>query len=70
MTGYCQVAYWLDQNYRKEGVIGPEDFAGKADYDCVVVALASEAGRRQVKEDLTKLGVPAEKIVDYITYRL
>jgi len=70
MTSYCKVAYWIDQSYRKEGVIGLEEFVGKADYDCVVIALASDAGRARVKSDLTERGVPAEKIVDYVTYRL
>lgn len=70
MTGYCQVAYWIDQSYREEGVIGLDEFVGKADYDYVVIALASDAGRAQVKADLKERGVPAEKIIDYVTHRL
>ena len=70
MTGYCQVAYWIDQSYRKEGVIGVADFVGKEDYDCVVIALASDVVRAQVKQDLIKKGVQAEKIIEYSTHRL
>lgn len=70
MTKYGQVAYWIDQSYQGEGVIRPSEFVGKTDYDCVVIALASDAGRAQVKADLTGRGVPAEKIIEYVTYRL
>ncbi len=70
MTKYCQVVYWIDRNYQEEGVIGLEQFLGKKDYDQVVVALASDDVRMQIKKSLIKQGVPEEKIIDYPTYRL
>ena len=70
MTKYCEIVYWIDKNYREESVISPEQFISKSDYDQVVIALASDVTRMEIKKWLIKQGVAAEKIIDYPTYRL
>lgn len=66
---YCSVAFMIDRNYEtikgfppEVPILPPDGIAG-AKYDCVVVAAHSERHEVEIAGQLSRLGVPREKIV-------
>lgn len=57
---------WADKNYKElpctMGVVDPKEIL-QYEYDYVVIAIMRESAVQSAKKDLTKLGVPKEKIM-------
>lgn len=67
LSGYCQVAAWVDAAYQKEeyarmGVLGLETIY-ESEYDYIVIAVKDTNVVNSIKKDLLECHVPEEKII-------